>query len=114
MTITRHQQNNLMSRVVEYNGMVYLQGVTPDNNDGDITQQTKEVLAKIDQGLALAGSNKSKLLTCLIFLSDIGLRPAMNKVYEAWLDPKNKPTRACVGIQLEGKCMVEIIVTAAK
>ena len=114
MTIKRHQPNNLMSRVVEYNGVVYLQGITPDNNDGNITEQTKEVLAKIDQNLALAGTNKSKLLTCLIFLSDIGLRPEMNKVYQAWLDPQNKPTRACVGIQLEGKTMVEIIVTAAK
>lgn len=114
MTIKRHQPSPLMSRVVERDGVVYVQGLTADNKQGSIVEQTRDVLAKIDQSLAMAGTSKSKLLTALIFLKDIGLRPEMNKVYEAWLDPQNKPTRACVGVQLEGNTLVEIIVTAAK
>jgi enamine deaminase RidA (YjgF/YER057c/UK114 family) len=38
----------------------------------------------------------------------------MNEVWTAWIDPKNPPTRACVGVQLEGTTKVEIVVVARK
>jgi enamine deaminase RidA (YjgF/YER057c/UK114 family) len=76
--------------------------------------QTAEVLAKIDKNLAIAGTDKSKLLSAMIYVSDIGLRPELNEVWNAWIDPANPPTRACVGVQLEGTTNVEIIVVARK
>ena len=50
----------------------------------------------------------------MIFVSDIGLKPEMNEVWNAWIDADNPPTRACVGVQLDGTTNVEIIVTAKK
>ena len=38
----------------------------------------------------------------------------MNELWNAWLDPGNPPTRACVGVQFEGNTLVEIIVVARK
>jgi enamine deaminase RidA (YjgF/YER057c/UK114 family) len=64
--------------------------------------------------LAAAGTDKSYLLSAQIFVSDIALRPQMNEVWNAWIDPRNPPTRACVGVQLEGNTKVEIVVVAAK
>jgi enamine deaminase RidA (YjgF/YER057c/UK114 family) len=114
MSIKRHQVGPVMSGIVEDDNTVYLQGLTADNKSGSIEQQTTEVLAKIDEKLAIAGTNKSKLLSAMIYVSDIGLRPGLNSIWNAWIDPANPPTRACVGVQLEGTTNVEIIVTARK
>ena len=114
MAITRHGIGKLLSQAAEHGDTIYLQGMTADDKTADIQEQTRQVLAKIDRALANVGSDKSHILSALIFVSDIGLRPQMNEVYVAWIDPKNPPTRACVGVQLEGNTLVEIIVTAAK
>jgi enamine deaminase RidA (YjgF/YER057c/UK114 family) len=114
MSITRHGIGPIMSQIVEDGDTVYLQGFTADDKSADIKTQTQQVLAKIDKALAAAGSDKSRLLSAQIFVSDIGLRPQMNEVWTAWIDPKNPPTRACVGVQLEGNTKVEIIVVARK
>ena len=114
MAITRHGIGPIMSQIVEDGDTVYLQGFTADDKSADIKGQTSQVLAKIDKALAAAGSDKSRLLSAQLFVSDIGLRPQMNEVWTAWIDPKNPPTRACVGVQLEGSTKVEIIVVARK
>ena len=114
MSITRHGIGSIMSQVVEDGNTVYLQGFTADDKSADIKTQTSQVLAKIDKALATAGSDKSCLLSAQIFVSDIALRPQLNEVWAAWIDPKNPPTRACVGVQLEGNTQVEIIVVARK
>jgi enamine deaminase RidA (YjgF/YER057c/UK114 family) len=103
-----------MSQVVEDGNTLYLQGFTADDKTADIKTQTTQVLTKIDKALAAAGSDKSCLLSALIFVSDITLRPQMNEVWAGWIDQKNPPTRACVGVQLEGSTKVEIIVVAKK
>ena len=74
----------------------------------------EDVLAKIDKYLALAGTNKSKLLTALIYVSEISRKPEMNEVWTAWTDPQNRPTRACVSADMDDGADVEIVVTAAK
>ena len=70
------------------------------------------MLAKIDGALATTNSDKFKLLSAMIFLSDIALRPQMNEVWKAWIDPENSPTRACVSMQLTGLTMVENVIIA--
>ena len=114
MPITRHGIGSLMSQVVEDGNTLYLQGFTADDKTADIKTQTNQVLTTIDKALAAAGSDKSCLLSALIFVSDIALRPQMNDVWAGWIDQKNPPTRACAGVQLEGSTKVEIIVVAKK
>ena len=114
MTVTRHEVGPMMSRAVEHNGTVYLAGLTAADASVGIEGQTQQILDRIDQLLAVAGTSKSNLLTCMIYVTDIRDRPAMNKVYQAWIDPKNPPTRACVEVNLAGDTRIEIVVTAAK
>ena len=77
--------------------------------------QTEEVLAKIDERLASCGTDKSKLISATIYLTDIKLKPAMNEAWKAWLGDLNRPTRTCIGgVELEPGVLVEITSTAAK
>lgn len=113
--IKRHSPGAILSRAVEYNGMVFVAGLTADDTSVGIKAQTEQVLAKIDQSLAAAGSSKSRILSTLIYLSDIRNKDGMNEAWKAWMDKENPPARACVEARLGGpNTLVEIMVTAAK
>jgi enamine deaminase RidA (YjgF/YER057c/UK114 family) len=63
MTIQRFDIGPRMSQVVVHGNTVYLAGVVADTAaDQSVTDQTKEMLSIIDNHLAKAGSDKSKLL----------------------------------------------------
>lgn len=115
MTIEHIDSGDILSQAVVHGDTVYVCGLTPTNRDLDVAGQTEEVLAKIDDRLAKCGSDKSKLLSATIYLTDIKLKPAMNDVWKAWLGELKRPTRACIGsVELEPNVLVEIVVTAAK
>ena len=103
-----------LSRIVEYNGVVYISGITPDPT-GDMKTQTQQVVDRIDDLLKQAGTDKSKLLTAQIWITDMSLFTEMNSVWNAWVDLKNPPVRACVRADMyRPEILVEIMVTAAK
>ncbi len=103
-----------ISRVVEHGGVVYVAGITPDP-EGDIKTQTAQVLERIDAALALAGTDKSKLLKAEIWITNMLLFADMNSVWNSWVDQKNPPVRACVRADMyRPEILVEIMVTAAK
>ena len=115
MTISRHDSTAILSQAVEHGNTVYLAGVVAKNLKNDVKGQTKEVLDEIDRLLAKCGSNKSKVLTATIWVTDIRNRAAMNEVWTAWVDPRNMPARACVEAKLaDPNALVEIMVVAAK
>merc|ERR1719231_1662659 len=109
------------SHVVIHGGVAYLSGVTAQADGNGLTdkdtveEQTRRTLAVIEQRLALAGTDKSRLLSCQIWLKDIARDfKAMNGEWNAWVDPVNKPVRATVESPLATPLMlVEIQVTAA-
>jgi enamine deaminase RidA (YjgF/YER057c/UK114 family) len=115
MSITRHDENAIMSKVVEHNGVVHVAGNTADDNSVGMKEQTAQVLAKIDGYLAQGGTDKTKLLTALIFISDMSKKSEMNEAWSEWIVSGCHPTRACVVAELGSpETMVEIIVSAAK
>ncbi len=72
------------------------------------------MLASIDSVLAKLGSDKSKLLSATVYLSNIGNFAAMNEAWDAWVSPGNPPARATVEARLASPdILVEIVVTAA-
>ncbi len=101
------------SRAVAYEDLVFTVAVTP-NNEPTVYAQTKSALARIDESLALAGSDKSRILTALVFIADMTGKSEMNRAWDEWVDMKNPPMRACLGVDLEHPHLVEIVVTAAK
>src|SRR5437763_693752 len=115
MSIARHDHSAILTQAVEDGDTVYLAGVVAKGLDKDIKGQTKEVLDEIDRLLAKCGSNKSKVLSATIWVTDIRNRAPMNEVWTAWVDPKNMPARACIEAKLaDPRALVEIMVIAAK
>ena len=115
MTIKRSKVGARMSQAVVHGETVYLAGQVADDPSADVVGQTKQILAKIDGLLAEAGSDKSKLLSATIWLTDIRTFDEMNKAWAAWVSPGNTPARACVEAKLaRSNLLVEIGVVAAR
>ncbi|MCB2116882.1 MAG: RidA family protein [Rhodobacteraceae bacterium] len=113
--ITRIETGKRMSNAVIHNGIVHLAGVVGEPG-GDVTQQTKDCVAEIDRLLALAGSDKTRILRAQIWLADINRDfAAMNAVWDAWVPQGDAPARATGEASLAAPdYLVEIIITAAQ
>lgn len=116
MSIQRFETGPRMSQAVVHGNTVYLAGQVAQKAAGkSVTEQTRDILATIDALLAQAGSDKSKLLSAQIFLTDIATFAEMNKVWEAWVSPGNTPARATIEAKLAApEYTVEIMVIAAR
>ena len=113
MSIRRIEVGPRMSQAVVHGNTVYLAGQVGAPGTS-VTDQTKAVLAEVDRLLAAAGSDKSKILQTIIYLSDMSTFGEMNAVWKAWIDPANPPARATSEAALAApKYKVEFIVTAA-
>jgi enamine deaminase RidA (YjgF/YER057c/UK114 family) len=114
MEIKRLHVGKTLSEVAIHNGTVYLAGQIAEDLTQDIAGQTKEVLGHIDRLLAEAGSDKSRILMCQIFLSELEDFAAMNAVWNEWVAQGNTPPRATVQAKLaKPEWLVEMVVTAA-
>ena len=115
MSLKRHEPSKIYSKCVEANGFVFTAGIVADNTALDVKGQTKQILAELDRLLKLAGTDKTKLVSATIWLTDIRTRDAMNEVWNEWTGLNNLPTRACVEARLaDPKMLVEIALTAVK
>lgn len=103
-----------MSEAVIHQGIVHLAGQVPETPGADIETQTREVLAAIDDLLAQAGSDKTRILRAQIYLADVADFAGMNRAWDAWVVPGQAPARATVEAKLANPAWkVEIVVTAA-
>src|ERR1700748_2055787 len=116
MSIQRFETGPRMSQVVVHGNTVYLAGVVASKAAGEsVTKQTQEILAIIDGHLAKAGTDKSKLLSANIYITDMKNFAEMNAVWDGWVSAGNTPARATVEVNLAGpKYGVEIMVIAAR
>jgi enamine deaminase RidA (YjgF/YER057c/UK114 family) len=116
MSIQRFEIGPRMSQCVVHGDTVYTAGQIAQGARGaSVAEQTRDILATIDRLLAQAGTDKSKLLTANIWLTDIATFEQMNQVWDAWVTPGNPPARACVESKLaHPDYKVEIMVTAAR
>ncbi len=104
-----------MSKIVIHNGVVYTSGQTAADAGDCVKAQTQATLDKVDALLEEAGTSKSHALSATIWLKDINRDfKGMNEVWNAWVDPDNKPVRATVEAAMARDILlVEIQVTAA-
>ena len=113
--ITRIDPGPRMTGAVVHGNTVYLSGqVALDAGGESVTVQTQNILARIDALLAKAGTDKSKLVSASIWLSDIATFAEFNAVWDAWVDASATPVRATVEARLAApQFTVEIAVIAA-
>lgn len=108
---------NRFSGATVLNGVVYLTGQVPVEGMMDnATTQTRSVLANIDNLLAKAGTDKSRIVkaTCLLTNIDEDFA-AMNAEWVRWLPEGAAPARTTIaGVQLaDPRWRVEIEIIAA-
>lgn len=113
MDIKRFETGPRMSGAVVHNGTVYLAGQVGQAGS-DVTEQTKQALAEVDHLLALAGTDKTRILSTQIWLADMVDFPKMNAVWDAWVPQGHTPARATGKSKLATPdYLVEVIVVAA-
>lgn len=112
--IVRIDQNARRSRALVHNGLLYISGQVPDDRSVGVADQTRQVLAKIDELLKEAGTSKERVLSTQIWLKTMDDFAAMNAVWDAWVVPGQTPTRCCGKVELnDPRCLVEIVAVAA-
>lgn len=113
--IQKFDSNNILSEVAVHQGVVYLAGQVPDDDNLDIIGQSRQVFANIDKALALAGTDKSHLLSAQVFIKDLADFEGFNKEWENWVSGTTPPVRATIQANLVNpNWLIEIMVIAAK
>ena len=114
MSINRIDSGDRMSQAVVHHGIVYLAGQIGAPGE-DAEAQTCAVLEKIDDLLARAGTDKTRILTAQVWVADIDCDFApMNEVWDGWVARGQAPARWTGEAKLATPdYRVEIIVTAA-
>jgi enamine deaminase RidA (YjgF/YER057c/UK114 family) len=59
------------SRAVVHDDLVFTVAVAPDPVPSSMYEQTVKALGRIDESLALCGSDKSKILSAIVYIADI-------------------------------------------
>lgn len=114
MSLTYHDSNERMSKYVIHNGTVYLSGQVPHDGSADMRGQTEQVLERIDDLLARAGTDKTQLISAQVWVTDRNEAAGMNSAWDAWVTPGRPPVRVAIEAPLiNPQWKVEIMVTAA-
>lgn len=115
MTIERLETKPRMSRIVKYNGTVYLCGQVCADATKGIAEQTQTMLDKVETLLTQAGSSKQHMLSATIYLKTMADFKEMNAIWDAWVPEGYAPARACVEAAMaRDVLLVEISVVAAE
>ncbi|HEX4151581.1 MAG TPA: RidA family protein [Steroidobacteraceae bacterium] len=117
MLIERLHAGPRMSQVVIHNKTVYLAGQVSENPAGKgVAAQTRDILAAIDELLAEAKTDKSRILSATVWLTSMSTFAEMNQAWDQWVAPGSTPARATVeSARLAGPdYKIEIAVIAAQ
>ena len=89
------------SRAVIHEGRVHAVSFVTDKQP-DMYRQTKSALAHIDATLQEAGTDKSRILTAIVYIADMARKPEMNRAWDEWADRNSPPMRACLAVTAGG------------
>lgn len=113
--VDRILQTPIMHRIVEHGGTVYLGGLIADDLSVSMGGQTAQICQKLDKLLAEAGTDKTKLLSAMLYVTDMSQKGEMNEAWTSWIAAGDLPTRATIGVADLGKdVLIEVVVTAAR
>lgn len=111
--ITRFDFDTRIHHGVVHDGTVYLTGQVAEPGQS-AADQMREVLAKIDDLLAKADTDKTRILHVQMWLDDVRDFDEVNAVWDAWMPMEHAPARSSgQGRMAKPGMLVELIVTAA-
>src|SRR5437763_15199850 len=95
MSIIRNIRTPIMHRAVEANGFVFVGGTIADDTSVSMGDQTRNILGKIAGYLEEAVTDKTRIVSASIFVTDLSRKKEMDA---AWTElfGDNLPTRATV------------------
>lgn len=82
----------------------------------DLAGQTSQALSILESNLAELGSDKTKIVSAQIYISNMDDKSIMDEVWRYWIgsNPEHWPQRACLGVDLVGHWLIEVTVTAVR
>jgi len=94
-------------------GQVLTTVATANVKSPSVYEQARDALQVIDENLEAAGTDKSQVTLVMVYVANIKDKTEFNRAWDEWVDRDNLPVRACLGVDLEGEDLVELVVTAA-
>ena len=79
-------------------GQIPLDPATGEKVNGEIEDETRQVLANLRAVLEAAGSGMNRVVKATVYLTDLGLFPRVNAVYAEAFDVSPAPARVTVGV----------------
>lgn len=103
------------NRASAYRDLVWTVATAGDTTQ-DLAGQTRQTLQTIEDNLRETGSDKTRIVSAQVFITDIADKAAMDAVWREWIgdDPRHWPQRACLGVALAGDTLVEVTVVAVR
>lgn len=104
------------SQAIIANGFLYCSGqiaINPENNqfiDGDIVEQTQQVMKNIEAVLKEANCDFKDVIKTTCFLDDMKNFAAFNEIYAKYF--VSEPARSCVEAKLPKGAKVEVEIIA--
>ena len=116
MSVQRLHVSKRFSEIAISGNLVHLAGQLAEDLSLNIRGQTQQTLDLIDRFLADAGTDKSHILSVMIFLKDIENDYAgMNEIWDAWCADIQALPRTCVEAKMyRPDVQVEMTVVAVK
>ena len=100
------------SRSSAWRDLVFTVATAPG---ASVAEQTRASLGQISANLAEAGTDRTRLLSATVYLSDIAAKAEMDAVWCEWIgEAANWPQRACVQAALAPGTLVEITAIATR
>ncbi|MEQ8921213.1 MAG: RidA family protein [Marinovum algicola] len=120
--ITRHGRNpgskggpDRSSQIVICNGIAHFVSTPRKPYDPTLgaAQMMQQALDRVDERLALIGSDRTDLIKVEIWIRDMRFFAEINTVWDNWIDQDAMPLRCCCAVEMGSPDLkVELIVTA--
>jgi 2-iminobutanoate/2-iminopropanoate deaminase len=93
-----YSQGIKTGNMVFASGQIPLDPATGKIVEGEIEDETKQVLANLRAVLEAAGSSMANVVKATVYLTDLSLFPRVNAVYAEAFDADPAPARVTVGV----------------
>lgn len=110
--IRRYGDSKRWADVVVHRGVAHWVEVAEDTSL-DARGQIEQVLSQVDATLETIGSDRTRLLQVLVYVTNDQDAAVLNEVWDGWVPAGHAPVRAMVRAGLAEGCRVELVVTAA-
>lgn len=100
MKIHRINPTKRWSDVTVFNGIASFVEVPETDTTAGIKNQVQQIFEQAEEMMSLVDSDKSRVLSVTICLTDFANFDALNEVWEEWFPEGCAPSRACVKAEL--------------